>query len=335
MGRLLLDRADALFVPNWPTPSEDREFVRHFGAIRARRRGGLVGIPGEDRFCDSRKAVRICTAAHELPLAEFTLLYRRLYFDGNLAGRLEIGMAPRRKSSVSPNSISNLLKATCAVATGNGSQANTEIGAIGKTISSVFARASRKQVGGDYSSLLPDRSANSSNVAVFVTATPREPQPLLSVAVAAIDGLEPSFIDSLIDQLERLGLHKRTTTEFQKLLGGIVVNQYTNYGTAGIIGPNASNNTVNVNATPATRELILELRQLAEEMAKRATSAEEKVAAGNTEAAANALNKEPNASGEGISLAYLKSAGKFALDVAKDIGVKIAVEFAKKGLGLP
>jgi|GEM_PF-4072213 len=430
-----------------------------------------MGVPGEDRFCDARRAVRIPPPKSTTLLTQFRIRFRRLYFDGDLTGRFEIGLVPLIADFATPANVGNLLREEILVVSGNGEVIRSNVGVVGKTVATVFANASLKQTGTNALPRAPNRSVRASGVAIFVSLTTAELQGLVGTihhvaqlanglvklayssgeyhgeripiyylaaspysgtftfdeferergkelrairlamirlyaetralrhliaevdrsrnsdsvlafdkeqlgryiasivkrlgrahddvtgkygsevfaAVMALDKLEPAFIDGLLDQLDRLGLHKRTSSNFGDLLakletsdafnkGVIIVNESKdtyNVGTAGIVGPNASNNTVSVNVQPATKELIQALQQLAAEMEKRANSPEEKVAASNAASAAQALAKQPDATGESISLAYLKSAGKFALDIAKDIGVKIAVEFSKKALGLP
>ncbi len=114
--RGFLANAGKLALPTWPVPSE-REFVRSFGPIVRRQRGGIFGLPGEDTFCDAHRAVRF----HELPTlrsrkhGECICLngaFRRFYFDGEMTGRFEIGVTtkPANRLRLESNEFGQLLQ---------------------------------------------------------------------------------------------------------------------------------------------------------------------------------------------------------------------------------
>jgi hypothetical protein len=75
-------------------------------------------------------------------------------------------------------------------------------------------------------------------------------------------------------------------------------------------------------------QLIEELSKLRTEMSRRAKNADEYIAVGEVAKA------EKAAEGKNLSaiLKHLKAAGKWVLDVAQEIGVPIAIEFAKQAL---
>jgi hypothetical protein len=86
--------------PSWPMPNVgDKEFVRYFGITRDRRRGGLAGWIGEVQHCDARRALRFTpeTLGHPKNFPDLnsklilTISFRRLFFDGDVMGKIEVG----------------------------------------------------------------------------------------------------------------------------------------------------------------------------------------------------------------------------------------------------
>ncbi|HUZ73563.1 MAG TPA: hypothetical protein VMU87_11300 [Stellaceae bacterium] len=88
-----------LSVPDWASDNLDSGFIRGFGQISARN-GSSLGLGGERSFADMNNAIRFGPVGFRqsgwnksLPLA---LWFRRLYFDGEMAGRFEVGfMVPQ------------------------------------------------------------------------------------------------------------------------------------------------------------------------------------------------------------------------------------------------
>lgn len=82
-------------VPNWLTPLPDKDFVRSFGAVRRRRRGGLSGWVGESVVCEANSAIRF-EGHTKFPLdrhVKIRIAFRRFYFDALAVGKLEVGLA--------------------------------------------------------------------------------------------------------------------------------------------------------------------------------------------------------------------------------------------------
>ncbi|URD50043.1 hypothetical protein [Chroococcidiopsis sp. CCNUC1] len=101
-ARKFLENTGRLDVPGWPLPTPDYEFVRCFGSIRRRRRGGIEGWIGEDEICEADKALRFCNSLKfvDSKLASSILLrcvFRRLYFDGWAVGKYEVGICPKKR----------------------------------------------------------------------------------------------------------------------------------------------------------------------------------------------------------------------------------------------
>lgn len=104
-ARSLIDGCGRLERPAWPTPKPEEEFVRSFGKIRQRHRGGVGSWVAEDCLCMAHRAVRIppSTQAQRLEARGFRVAARTLYFGGSGAGKVEIsiaGLGPPPKTSV-------------------------------------------------------------------------------------------------------------------------------------------------------------------------------------------------------------------------------------------
>ena len=83
--------------PSWLVPAIDQDFVRSFGAIRKRPRGGLSGWLGESYICEAKRAIHFqyikpFEGDSGNPI-KFKLVFRRFYFDGLAVGKFEIGIA--------------------------------------------------------------------------------------------------------------------------------------------------------------------------------------------------------------------------------------------------
>ena len=91
-----------LHRPNWPSPLPDEDFVRSFGHIRQRRRGGLPNWVGESEVCEANRAIRFdrpppftvsdYSTTLELPVK---IIFRRFYKDGFGVCKYEIGFVIR------------------------------------------------------------------------------------------------------------------------------------------------------------------------------------------------------------------------------------------------
>lgn len=96
--RCFIDKGNVnrLGRPNWPTPSPLDEFVRAFGQVKPRGRGGLRGWVGENEICDASRAIRLPS---KLPsfIDEETdreinvkCSSRHFYYDGRTVGKIEL-----------------------------------------------------------------------------------------------------------------------------------------------------------------------------------------------------------------------------------------------------
>lgn len=167
-----------------------------------------------------------------------------------------------------------------------------------------------------------------------------------ATAFAVSASAEADLRDVVLERAKLLGIKGREHEQLDALTRGHVIyvgnggrvvmgDQYTNTGVAGAMGPGAqvTGGTFTQNIGPAIdiKALAAELAALAAAMKAQADTPEKEVAAESVEkaAAAAAKSEEPRA------LAYLKSAGKFALDIATTVGSKVLESYVKKSLGLP
>lgn len=101
--RRFLENTGRLDVPGWPLPTPDSEFVRCFGSIRKRRRGGIEGWIGEDEVCEADRALRFCNSLRFVDSRSVSNIllrcaFRRLYFDGWAVGKYEVGICPKKRN---------------------------------------------------------------------------------------------------------------------------------------------------------------------------------------------------------------------------------------------
>lgn len=85
--------------PSWPAPEEELEYVRSFGPIKRRPLGGVNGWLGESKICDARRLFSFkerifINSANGNPLYPLWPFYKRLFFDGFISAKVEIGFSP-------------------------------------------------------------------------------------------------------------------------------------------------------------------------------------------------------------------------------------------------
>ncbi|GLQ87289.1 hypothetical protein [Dyella flagellata] len=105
--------------PAWPIAEPRQDYVRSFGQVRARNRGGLAEWPGEDSFCLAHAALRFPNHLRHYTFGSGPLTsiahkaFRRIHSDGTVS-RAEIGFSLARKeanSTASSNAdLINLLR---------------------------------------------------------------------------------------------------------------------------------------------------------------------------------------------------------------------------------
>lgn len=91
--------------PPWPF-ANDGDFIRSFGRVERRPRGGIEDWPGDEYFCDASNAVKTPSSLgygflrKDLTLFRPRVRFRRLYADSTVARfevGLHVGFAPDRK----------------------------------------------------------------------------------------------------------------------------------------------------------------------------------------------------------------------------------------------
>lgn len=98
--KFIEDNVGLLAKPNWPTPTPDYDFIRHFGTIRQRKRGGLPGWIAEGEVCEANRALRIKNQSDVIiynhngdsQKLNIRVVFRRLYCDGFVVGKYEVGL---------------------------------------------------------------------------------------------------------------------------------------------------------------------------------------------------------------------------------------------------
>ena len=151
--REFVESPKKLPLPAWPLPTPDHEFVRGIGPIRIRRRGGVGGWIGEDTTCVADRALVFNNSLNfrdsksELQL-ELRCAFKRLYFDGCVVGKFEIGIATKASVNTRIQSwqfrelIQHVLKYQVLVGSNNESRTVCSLIGAGKHLADQFYTAS-------------------------------------------------------------------------------------------------------------------------------------------------------------------------------------------------
>ncbi len=93
--------------PLWPVPKPYHEFVRSFGMVRKRGKGGIQGWIGENEICDAKHAVKFKSPAvisfpqgfkSNIQDIGIKCVSRHFYFDGTALAKLEMVFVSDPKS---------------------------------------------------------------------------------------------------------------------------------------------------------------------------------------------------------------------------------------------
>jgi hypothetical protein len=92
-----------LTSPDWQSLQPDIDFVRSFGLVKRRLRGGVIEWPGEEMYCRALRALRFVNSNAKLPSdmgggaaeARQYIPFRRFLADGFAMARFEIGFGYR------------------------------------------------------------------------------------------------------------------------------------------------------------------------------------------------------------------------------------------------
>jgi hypothetical protein len=160
--------APRVMAPSWPAPIAGEEFVRSFGAVRQRRRGGLSGWIAEAEYCGANRAVRFSSdvfrnPGRDIPIptsaaeTALSLVFRRLFFDGFVMGKIEIGVeaslpqSTLLKASVLPQSmlpietyVARILALRAHVRDVNGSRETCRLHEMGRPLTRLYGYATSK-----------------------------------------------------------------------------------------------------------------------------------------------------------------------------------------------
>src|SRR5260370_3926367 len=113
-----------LTSPTWPLPTAGKEFVRAFGQVSNRPRGGVERWSGESSFCGATRALRFLPP---LPTQRIGLrdqpsqlwcVYRRFFTDGQSVSRLEVGLRlrwPEKYSALDRSELLELIQRCLAI----------------------------------------------------------------------------------------------------------------------------------------------------------------------------------------------------------------------------
>ncbi|MEO9935463.1 hypothetical protein [Rhodopirellula bahusiensis] len=138
--------------PPWPIPDPGTDFVRNFGPIQNRPRGGVPGWLGEGDICNAKNAIR---CDREVRLRHETqrflrIAFRRFYFDGLAVGKFEIGFASKRHlcGEVSANTIqatlSDILRLPVRIPLPGTGHVHGELASIGNELAGAYLLATTR-----------------------------------------------------------------------------------------------------------------------------------------------------------------------------------------------
>lgn len=143
------DAAPRLCVPCWPLPQPGRQFVRSFGCVQRRPRGGHEFWNDEAFFTSAHRAVRFDRLERQqlAPGFQPRCSFRRLFSDGTAVARLEIGishryaLAPLSESDCS-ETITRFLNLPMRVMQACGEMVPTPLAKMGPSVAKLFHAAS-------------------------------------------------------------------------------------------------------------------------------------------------------------------------------------------------
>ena len=93
----LNQKTSRLPSPAFPLPEPDRDFIRSFGGVRKRRKGGVEDWVGEETFCHAGRALRFADPTSPLKCA-----FRRILNDGRAVVRFEVGLVTHPHGRLRP-----------------------------------------------------------------------------------------------------------------------------------------------------------------------------------------------------------------------------------------
>jgi hypothetical protein len=146
-----------LSAPGWPFPKTDTEFVRAFGSVKLRRRGGASGWVGENDICEAHRAVRfplLPTFVDHLGQSRvpFTCAFRRFFFEGSAVGKFEVGLVAKLKRQpsqtlsvpkwFSSELLIHFLSLTVNIRTASGGTLSSKLSDVGEHLAAAYQQVS-------------------------------------------------------------------------------------------------------------------------------------------------------------------------------------------------
>ncbi len=159
--RFVSEETNRLLVPRWPLANAGSEFVRSFGQVRRRLRGGVENWSGEELYCVADRALhfdpplsrqRLDTAAASL---KATCIFRRFFSDGVVVSRLESAFwfeAPSGTPALEGQHCLKLIESCYALRTRvpstNGPPQNCELLDSARFLAALYLAANTRRIGG-------------------------------------------------------------------------------------------------------------------------------------------------------------------------------------------
>ncbi len=137
------DPTGKLPVPNWGIPDLKREFVRGFGPLSKRLRGGIQDWQGESVFCKASRAVRLVSSRE----APGRCIFRRFMHNGPVVSRFELGYLLPALIGVKA-ALQTVLSMPVSVPAGKRGVRFSELGACGSRLAAHYLASTTQRTPG-------------------------------------------------------------------------------------------------------------------------------------------------------------------------------------------
>ena len=212
-ARVFLPQTGRLVVPHWRDP-QPREFVRGFGSVKQRRKGGHAQFADEAYFASARQAIRIPELERAALVAGRSgarCAFRRLYCDGRALARVEVGLR-----------VSTSRKADSASADGSPPSAGLTSDEVDELISSVLALPVRVHCLGAGTKSLALHVCGATLASLYARATSRKgtadsPGVVRSVTPTVLITYRPGEIETLPPDAQTIDT---------KMTGGVTLSYF-------------------------------------------------------------------------------------------------------------
>jgi hypothetical protein len=87
--RPVLKNTWKLYTPAWPTPNAYNSFIKNFGSVRERLKGGDSFWGAEDKYCNAEGILKLKRSSGTFNIKP---VYKRFYSDGHFMSKIEIGL---------------------------------------------------------------------------------------------------------------------------------------------------------------------------------------------------------------------------------------------------